>query len=180
MPLTENKRYTAEEFLALQPDTNELCELLEGEIVMQAAPNIMHQRISREVSYKLVSFIKSKGGRCEVFNAPTDVMIDDENVVQPDIFIGCDPDRFDKQKYNGAPDFVIEIVSSNATDDYSRKLDLYKRSGVREYWIIDPGSERVVVYIFSPQYELNIYTFDMPIPVGIYGGEVSIRVDEMI
>ena len=75
---------------------------------------------------------------------------------------------------------MIEIVSSNATDDYSRKLDLYKRSGVREYWIIDPGSERVVVYIFSPQYELNIYTFDMPIPVGIYGGEVSIRVDEMI
>ena len=93
MPLTENKRYTAEEFLALQPETNELCELLEGEIVMQAAPNIMHQRISKRITSKLDSFILSKGGRCEVFNAPTDVMIDDENVVQPDIFIGCDPDR---------------------------------------------------------------------------------------
>ncbi|WP_028509134.1 Uma2 family endonuclease [Ruminococcus sp. NK3A76] len=180
MPLKENRKYTAEEYLALTPETNEKSELIYGEIVAQAAPSIQHQRISREVSFQLVSYVKSKGGKCEVFSAPTDVKLDEYTVVQPDIFIGCDPERFDKQKFNGAPDLVIEIVSSNLTDDYSTKLELYKNSGVREYWIIDPKVEKTVVYLFGDRVEVNIYTFDKPIPVSLYNGEISITVKDML
>ncbi len=180
MPLSEKKTYTADEFLALIGETNKSYELINGEIIAQAAPNILHQRISREVTYAFNSFIKSRGGKCEIFNAPTDVKLKDDTVVQPDIFIGCDPDKFDDHKYNGAPDLVIEIVSSNRSDDFTKKLALYKSTGVREYWIIDPENERTVVYLFGESIGLNIYTFDMPIPVGIYDGEFSITVAEMI
>ena len=180
MPLSKKKNYTAKEFLELIGETNQSYELINGEIIAQAAPSILHQRISREVTYTFNSYIKSKSGKCEVFSAPTDVLINDSNVVQPDIFIGCDPDKFDKQKYNGAPDLVIEIVSQNRSDDFTKKLELYKNSGVREYWIIDPENERTVVYLFGDSIGLNLYTFDMPVPVGIYGGEVSITVAEMM
>lgn len=180
MPLTDNKKYTADEFFELIGETNQSYELMNGEVVAQAAPSILHQRISKRVTAKLDAFILSKGGKCEVFSAPTDVQIDENNVVQPDIFIGCDPDKFDEHKFNGAPDFVIEIVSSNRSDDFTKKLELYKNCGVREYWIIDPENERTVVYQFGEKLSVNIYTFDKPVPVGIYGGEVTVTVSELI
>ena len=105
---------------------------------------------------------------CEVFTAPTDVQMDDHNLVIPDVFIACHPDWFDSQKYNGAPDFVAEVVSTNRSDDFDRKLWLYRIHGVREYWIIDPKHEKVLVYFFEESAFPNMYSFDTPIPVRIY------------
>ena len=100
MPAPENKKYTADEFFNITKDADtERYELYKGEIIVLASPSIIHQRISREVSYALNSFIKSSGGKCEVFTAPTDVKLSEDTVVIPDIFIACDPDKFDKQKY---------------------------------------------------------------------------------
>ena len=81
----------------------------------------------------------------------------------------CDKDKLDTKRCNGAPDFIIEIVSpSNPADDYIRKLYYYKNYGVREYWIVDPQRKSVTVNYFEKDI-LNVpYTFNSVIKVNIY------------
>ena len=81
----------------------------------------------------------------------------------------CNPDKLDGKRCNGAPDFIIEIVSpGNPADDYIRKLYYYKNAGVREYWIVDPRRRTITVNFFE-QNILNIqYSFDATIKVNIY------------
>ncbi|MEG0793997.1 MAG: Uma2 family endonuclease [Lachnospiraceae bacterium] len=89
--------------------------------------------------------------------------------MQPDLMIICDKDKLDGKRYNGAPDFVIEIVSpGNPADDYIRKLYYYKNAGVREYWIVDPRRKTVTINYFEGNM-LNVqYSFDSVIKVNIY------------
>ena len=173
-------RMTADEFFRSTAETTQPQELLDGEIVDQAAPNIRHQQISMKLSSRLDAHIEANRGRCQTFTAPTDVRLDDFNVVQPDVFVTCKPELLTEQYLNGAPDFVCEIVSSNRSDDYIRKLYLYRNSGVREYWIIDPIQKRTLVYFFEDGNQPNIYPFDTPIPVNIWGGKLSITVSELL
>jgi len=182
MPTPNKHKMTAEEFFKFTPENEtERYELINGEIVAQAAPNIQHQSISMGLSVEIGSFIKANKGGCKPFAAPTDVQLDNENVVEPDFFILCDPSKLDKNRCYGAPDFVIEIASSNRSADFTRKLSLYKEFGVREYWIIDPASEKVLVYLFEKSLNtVNIYSFTDLIPVGIYDGKLSINISEMI
>ena len=111
------------------------------------------------------------GSNCQVFPAPFDVKLSDKplTIVQPDIMIVCDKSKLDGKRCNGAPDFIIEIVSSgNPADDYTRKLYYYKNHGVREYWIVDPNRKSVTVNCFEDNI-LNVpYTFDSVIKVSIY------------
>ncbi len=101
--------------------------------------------------------------------SPSDVKLSKTDVVQPDIFVVCDPDKLDGQRCNGAPDWVIEILSpSNEKIDTVKKLDLYSSAGVREYWIVAPEEERVIVYPFAAKKSTGIFTFDDDIPAGIY------------
>lgn len=181
MPIPDKKYYTAEEFFKMFPESNsERYELYEGEVVAMASPNIIHQRISGEVFFALKSYIRSQNGKCQVFTAPTDVALGKDTVVIPDIFIACDPDKFDKQKYNGAPDFIIEITSTNKDDDFNRKLSLYQNAGVREYWIISPQDQKTLVYFFEKSNFPNIYTFDTPVPVEIYNRNLTITISELL
>lgn len=90
-------------------------------------------------------------------------------IVQPDLMIICDKNKLDGKRCNGAPDFIIEIVSpGNPSDDYIRKLYYYKNAGVCEYWIVDPRRKTVTVNYFEGNL-LNIqYSFDAVIKVNIY------------
>jgi Uma2 family endonuclease len=108
-----------------------------------------------------------------------DVKLDDLNVVQPDVFITCKPENLTERYLNGAPDFVCEIVSSSRSDDDIRKLYLYQSSSVREYWIIDPGTERVFVYFFENGNSPEIYDFHTPIPVQIWEGRLCVTVSDL-
>ena len=94
---------------------------------------------------------------------------DDHNYVEPDISVICDPNRINEKGCNGAPDFIIEIISpGNPADDYIRKLYYYKNADVREYWIVDPHRRTVPVNFFE-QDILNIqYFFEATIKVNIY------------
>lgn len=107
----------------------------------------------------------------KVLPAPFDVKLSDNplTIVQPDIMIVCDKDKLDENRCNGAPDFIIEIVSpSNPADDYVRKLYYYQNYGVREYWIVDPRRKTVTVNYFEGNM-LNIqYPFDATIKVNLY------------
>ena len=106
-----------------------------------------------------------------MFPAPFDVKLSDHplTIVQPDIMIVCNKDKLDGKRCDGAPDFIIEIISpSNPADDYIRKLYYYNNYGVREYWIVDPRRKMVTVNYFEGNI-LNIqYSFDSTIKVNIY------------
>ncbi len=168
MPIPIGNKYNVDEFYKL--DVLEPCELINGYIVnMSPSPNIQHQKISGELFYIIKDYIKKNNGKCKVFEAPTDVKLSDDTVVIPDIFVTCNPDNFDEQKYNGAPDWIIEIVSPNNSErDYKDKLLLYKSAGVKEYWIIDPTNGKVIVYLFSKPNIIEFYGFDDIIIVELY------------
>lgn len=160
---------TLEQYEALPEDIR--AEVFDGQVYYMSSPSQEHQTISIELSTILNIYIKSKKGTCRVFHAPFDVKLNDNplTIVQPDLMIVCDKNKLDGKRCNGAPDFVIEIVSpSNPADDYIRKLYYYKNYGVREYWIIDSKRKIVTVNYFDGNL-LNVqYDFYSTIKVNIY------------
>jgi len=71
-----------------------------------------------------------------------------DTVVQPDVFVVCDPDKIQDDGIHGAPDFVVEVLSdSTAYKDLTAKKSLYERAGVREYWLVDPHNGSVFPYV---------------------------------
>ena len=83
--------------------------------------------------------------------------------------IVCDTSKLDGKRCNGAPDFIIEIVSpGNASDDYIRKLYYYRNAGVREYWIVDPRRKIITVNYFEDEMLSVQYSFDSVVKVNIY------------
>ena len=160
---------TLEQYEAFPEDKR--VEVFDGVVYDMASPSQIHQTILTELLVMIRNYIKSKGGNCSVFPAPFDVKLSDKplTIVQPDIMVICDKDKLDGKRCNGAPDFVIEIVSpSNPADDYIRKLYYYKNAKVREYWIVDPRRKSVTVNYFEEDILSIPYTFDSTIKVNIY------------
>ena len=169
MPLLKNDTYTVEDIYALP--AGQRAELIDGHIYDMAPPSYLHQKLVMELSATIRDYIKSHGGPCEVLPAPFAVFLnqDDHNYVEPDISVICDPNRINDRGCNGAPDFIIEIVSpSSQRMDYLTKLFKYRTAGVREYWIVNPMKETVQTYLFGDIEDFNQYSFDDEIPVGIY------------
>ena len=117
-------------------------ELIDGVIyLMSPGPSLAHQDTSGGLYVQLWTFLKDKP--CKVYHAPCDVCLNaegdnDTTVVQPDMFVVCDLTKLDGKRCNGAPDFVIEILSpSSANRDNLLKFNKYMQAGVREYWIVD-------------------------------------------
>lgn len=160
---------TLQQYESLPEDTR--AEVFDGIIYDIASPSRIHQTISMELSTLLNVYIKKNHGSCQVFHAPFDVKLADFplTIVQPDIFIVCDRDKLDDNRCNGAPDFIIEIVSpGNPMDDYIRKLYYYQNHGVREYWIVDPQRKIITVNQFENGLVNVQYPFNAVIKVGIY------------
>lgn len=158
-----------EQYEALPEDVR--AEVFDGQIYYMASPSQIHQSILLELSTLINSYVKSRKGDCKVFPAPFDVKLSDHpfTIVQPDIMIVCDKDKLDENRCNGAPDFIIEIVSpGNPSDDYIRKAYYYKNYGVREYWIVDPKRRMVTVNYFERDIINVVYSFDATIKVNIY------------
>jgi len=92
-------------------------------------------------------------------------------MVQPDLIVICDKEKFKKGRIHGAPDFVMEVLSpSSRRHDCITKLSLYAEADVPEYWIVDPYKEQVLVYTAKEDYTPTIYRFTDKIPVAIYDG----------
>jgi Uma2 family endonuclease len=137
----------------------ERLELLRGRIFQLGAANTKHQRVGGKLFYELYGFLKGK--TCQVFIAPYDVRLPIKNrkrddqittVVQPDICIFCDPAAVDDRGACGIPDLAVEILSPNNPEhDLLEKYDVYQEVGVKEYWIIDPIKEIVMVSILEGQ-----------------------------
>lgn len=150
MPLPKAEFYTTDDIYAL-PD-GQRAELIDGKIYDMAPPSPLHQQLVMELSATLRNYIKENQGNCKVYPSPFAVFIkeDDTNYVEPDISVVCDSDKISHRGCEGAPDFIIEIVSPGSRKmDYSTKNTLYANSGVREYWIVDPARERTTVYRYE-------------------------------
>jgi len=143
---TEKKKYTYADYLKTPDD--ERYELIEGELLMTPAPVMRHQRISRKMLIAIDNHV-TDNDLGEVFDAPSDVYLDNENVVQPDILF-VSKERLDiigEKNIQGAPDLVIEIISeSTAYRDLVQKKKLYARFGVKEYWIVIPEESSVDIF----------------------------------
>ena len=101
-------------------------------------------------------------------------------MVQPDVGILCHNDKIKKWGVYGAPDFVVEIISpSTKRKDYTKKLVKYMEAGVREYWILDPYQQKLIVYFFESDAYPVIYGLDQPVPIGIYNGELVIQFEHI-
>lgn len=148
----------------------ERAELIDGQIYYIAPPKRKHQRMSSKLNTVINNYIDSKGGSCEVYAAPFAVFLneDDYNYVEPDISVICDKNKLDDRGCNGAPDWVIEIVSPSTKQlDYFTKLFKYRTAGVREYWIVDLEKNNVRVYNFETEETMD-YTLSDTVKVGIY------------
>ncbi len=147
--------YTYGDYLKFEFD--EMVELIRGKIFkMSPAPSTTHQRISMKLCVKLALYFENK--KCELFAAPTDVVLPILNVpkkksttvVQPDIFVICDPSKVEQKCVYGVPDLVIEILSPHTRKkDIQLKHEVYQESGVREYWIIFPNDEIIDVFVLE-------------------------------
>jgi Uma2 family endonuclease len=138
-------RMKAVEFLAL-PEATQPTELIEGEVVVSPAPTPKHQRTNRRTVLLLERLIPNG----EIFYAPIDVYLDEDNVPQPDIvWVAADSRCIVSEKLlKGPPDLVIEIFSPGTVrQDKITKFKLYEKHGVREYWTIDPEEEYLDVFV---------------------------------
>ena len=169
MPLPREQVYTTDDIYAL-PD-GERAELIDGQIYMMGTPSRIHQKLVGQLSRIIGNYIESNHGSCEIYPAPFAVFIkkDDKNYVEPDISVICDKNKLSDRGCEGAPDFIIEIVSpSSRRMDYYKKCALYAESGVREYWIVDPEKQRTMIYRYEGDAAPMIVPFEQDLAVGIY------------
>jgi Uma2 family endonuclease len=143
-------RMKSREFFQL-PEGPPYFQLIDGDLYMSPSPRRYHQQISMRLSLLLGNFIEDHG-LGELYAAPSDVMLADDTVLEPDLyFVSLErAGILTEQGAAGAPDLVIEILSpSTAIMDLGRKREIYTRSGVREMWVIAPETRTIEIYHFA-------------------------------
>ena len=137
-------------------------ELLDGDLLMTPAPNLKHQGVQFELGSRLGRFIKERA-LGEFFFAPCDVVLSNHDVVQPDLlFVSREREHLlsGGDNVRGAPDLVVEVLSPTTADrDRGYKHALYAKHGVREYWLVDPVDETIVIHRLQDGALVAAHTF---------------------
>lgn len=164
----DNNRYSYAEYLKWSDEKR--WELLDGIAFNIAAPSRRHQEVSGELFYQIRSYLANKP--CKIYSAPFEVRFSEPeqkdgqivNVVQPDLTIVCDKSKLDDKGCLGAPDIIVEIISPTSISlDYVKKLALYERYQVKEYWIVHPLDNTVMVFTLGKENQYgkpSIFTED--------------------
>lgn len=157
------KKVSYEEYMALVESSDQRYELIDGEIYLLASPSFTHQVVVNEISWHFNNYFRGKS--CRSLTAPLDIRLfgyatkfeEDPNVVQPDVVVICDVDKVnDKDKYEGIPTLVVEVLSpSTRAKDLVAKLNLYMKSGVLEYWLVDQENKAILQYSFSKERDID-------------------------
>ena len=149
-----NGLYTYAEYLLGQFE--ERVELLKGKLFKMSAPSPAHQVVQSNLNIELGLYFRNQ--KCQIYPAPFDVRLPAKGetgdaihtVVQPDLCVVCDRTKIDSRGCIGAPDLVIEIISpGNSKKELKQKFKLYEEAGVREYWVIHPSEEYVIVNVLE-------------------------------
>ena len=179
--LDQNRLFTIEDYYQM-PDQPRV-ELIDGQLFVMTAPNVIHQRISADIHFALKNYIDKTGKPCLALAAPTDVQLDaddDTTIVQPDVLVVCDEKKLENPKrIVGAPEFVVEILSpSNREHDLVRKRKKYEKVGVKEYWMVDPDGLTVTTILYENNSLIHLYSFKEPVPVEMTGGELIVDLSQ--
>jgi Uma2 family endonuclease len=155
----QDKPFTYADYLSWPDD--ERWELINGTAYdMSPAPSRRHQDILRELSLQIAGFLQDKP--CRIYYAPFDVRLPEGNetekeiktVVQPDLVIICDEKKLDDKGCIGAPDIIIEILSpATAVKDKIEKFSIYEKHKVKEYWLVEPSDNTVMVFTLGKNKE---------------------------
>ena len=151
-------------------------EIISGNAyAMSPSPGRKHQNTASKISGELYGFLKGKP--CKSF-FEFDVVLSEKDVVRPDIIVVCDKNKITEENVKGAPDFIVEVLSpSSAKRDRILKVELYKKHGVKEYWIADPFNCCIEVYNFEKDEHKLYFMGDGEIAVGIFGEELKMDID---
>ncbi|MCW8140535.1 MAG: Uma2 family endonuclease [Planctomycetota bacterium] len=144
-------RFTYEDYRRV-PDDGQRHEVLDGEHVVSPAPGRRHQQVLKRLAVKLVLHVEGERRRGEVYFAPFDVLLADDNVVQPDLIFVAEERQalFSERGLEGAPDLVVEVLSpSTRARDRGKKREVYARFGVRELWLVDPDAGTVDLFTLA-------------------------------
>ncbi|SHN57908.1 type II toxin-antitoxin system prevent-host-death family antitoxin [Desulfitobacterium chlororespirans] len=157
------RKISYEEYMELVESSDQRYELIDGEVYLLASPAFDHQVVLNEIAGYFYNYFKGKP--CRSLTAPLDVRLfgyatkfeEDPNVVQPDIVVVCDEDKVNADnRYEGIPSLVVEVLSpSTKGKDMVTKLNLYMKSGVREYWIVDLAERSITHYAFSGERDIE-------------------------
>ena len=142
-----NRKFTYQDYLTWPDD--EHWEIIDGAAyVMSPAPIIPHQDVTGNIFHILKTALKGKP--CRPYISPADVVLSDMDIVQPDVFVVCDPNKKTTKNIQGAPDLIFEVLSpSTAKKDRWDKKRLYAKTGVKEYILVDPDA------LFAERYLLQ-------------------------
>ena len=135
------EKFTYQDYLKLPDEPGYRFEVLDGVLVKDPSPNVLHQRVVLRLARILEDFFREFDPEGEVFIAPLDVTFEDISVVQPDVFyVSGEQKRIVKDtRIEGAPALVVEVISpSSSRKDRLQKLHIYKGGKVRHYWLVNP------------------------------------------
>ena len=174
--------YTIEDYYTLPEEKR--VELIDGKFYDMAAPTAAHQILIGRIYACFQNHIDSNRGTCLPIFSPVDVQIDrdEKTMLQPDLLILCDREKFRHGIIYGAPNLIVEVLSKSTKNrDLVMKLNKYFTAGVREYWIVDPFEKTILVYLFSEDAPLEYrkYGGDEKVPVGIWDGACQVDFGEI-
>ncbi len=176
IPKSLEIKFKYEDYLLL-PDNGKRYQIIGGELYVVPPPVPYHQKISRNIEFILYSLVKERD-LGEVFNAPCDVLLSEEDVVQPDIFfISKEREHIIGEKnIQGAPDLIIEILSQRTAEiDKKLKVKLYEKYGVKEYWLVEPERKEVKVLVRGQEGYMSLGTFKESFSSPLLKTEVDLR-----
>ncbi len=184
-PIEKDRKYTYGEIEKLS-DT-EVWELLDGVPYLQARPSMPHQLSLGELYFLFKIFLKGKPCQVILESAvwldlkPNEKKKNSINYVVPDLLVVCDRDKIQDKGIYGVPDLIIEILSpSTAGVDIIQKYNKYLKSGVKEYWIVDPLNQVIRVFVLEDdKYLETVYDHESKIAVSIFNGELEIDLKEV-
>lgn len=144
------KKLTYQDYLLLPEEPGCRFEILEGLLVREPSPNVMHQRISRRLQRLLEDYFAAVDSEGEIFDAPLDVTFHDISVVQPDLlYVSGEQKPIVKEaRIDGPPTLVVEIISPSGTrKDRLLKLRIYQKAKVEHYWLVDPQEKTLECFV---------------------------------
>ncbi|GAB1477062.1 Uma2 family endonuclease [Bacillota bacterium] len=144
--------YTYEDYLKIPDEPGYRYEILDGILIKEAAPNVIHQRVSRRLQRLLEDYFWEHDPKGEVLNSPLDVTLRETSVIQPDLlYVSSAQSEIIKDTHiDGAPSLAVEILSPKSRrKDRLQKLQLYQREGVEHYWIVSPDDKTLECFYLT-------------------------------
>ena len=166
----KKEHYTIEQVASMQGHV----ELIDGTIVIEDRVSVTHNLIMNDIATSFKNYISGKSGTCKVFTENVALYVSelcDENMnyFLPDLMVVCDANKIDEDGVHTAPLFVAEITSeSTKKTDYGEKLNIYRKIGVEEYWVVDIQRKMVFRYLAAEDYVPVAYIYPELMKVSVY------------